>query len=70
MEVRISYPELALDLLEFVRERPFFAVRRGSTAIDVVSAEGVGEETDRAAVVALVDEWAESHPGVEVSVGE
>ena len=64
MRVRISDPDLAPELVEFFRARPFLAVRRGSWTIDVEPINVVSERADRGRVLRLLDEWAEDHPGV------
>jgi hypothetical protein len=64
MRVRVSDPDLALELVEFFRARPYLAVRRGSTTVDVEPINVLSERADRARVVRLLDEWAEGHPGV------
>jgi hypothetical protein len=65
MELRITDPELAGDLVRFFRRRGYLAVSESPGVVEVVPIRSASERANRAKMLCDLAEWTRGHPGVE-----
>jgi hypothetical protein len=66
MEIEVSDPRTARDLVRFLRRRGYLAVERGRGVVEAVPIDAVGPAADRARTLRDVQAWAAEQGGVEV----
>ena len=66
MEIEVSDPRTARDLVRFLRGRGYLAVERGRGVVEAVPIDAVGSAADRARTLRDVQAWAAEQGGVEI----
>jgi hypothetical protein len=66
MEVEVSDPALADDLVRFLRRARCSAERLGDDVVSVTIADPIPEEAARLEIEAYLQVWQSQHPGVRV----
>ena len=66
MEIEVSDPRAARDLVRFLRGRGYLAVERRRGVVEAVPIDAAGREADRLRTLREVEEWAVEHGGVHV----
>ena len=70
MQIRLTDPSLADDLLDFLRRVGCLAVRVDRRVIDAQLLNSVSERYDRQELNAYMKVWLVMHPEVEVEVSD